>query len=94
MAERVGVTGKEQTQGPGKAKNPTAYRYFLKDVVNEMSRRLDHSPRAAGGKKPTTFAGERNHVLVAASVALHTLEPMFESAAAQIVLELSKYEPR
>ena len=35
-AECVGVTGEEQTQGPGKAQHPLAYRYFREDVVNEV----------------------------------------------------------
>ena len=39
--ERVGVTGEEQTQRPGKAQHPLAYRYFRGDVVNEVGRRFE-----------------------------------------------------
>ena len=34
VTERVGVAGEEQTQSPGRAQHPLAYRYFREDVVS------------------------------------------------------------
>jgi len=53
--ERVGVPGEEQTQRPGETQHPLAYRYFREDMVNEVSRRFDHSTCATGRAKAATL---------------------------------------
>ena len=91
-AERVGPAGEEQAQWPGEAENPLTDGHFRNDVVDQVRRRLDHPPRAAGGAEPATFTGKGNEVLMTAAVALHPHKAVFEPPTAQVVLELGQYE--
>jgi len=59
-----------------------------------MGCRLDHAPRATRRTEAPAFAGERDKVFVAAAVALHAHEPVFEPSAAQVTLELGQDESR
>ena len=93
-AECVGPAGEEQAQGPGEAENPLTHRHIRNDVVDQMRRRLDHAPRAAGRAEAPTFAGEGDEVLMTAAVALHPHKAVFQLAAAQVVLELGQHEAR
>jgi len=90
--EGIGPAGEEQAQRLGEAQHPLADGHLGEDVIDEMGRGLDHAPSAAGGAEPAAFAGERDEVLVAAAIALHAHEAVFESAAAQIVLELGEHK--
>jgi hypothetical protein len=63
------------------------HRQFREFMIDQMCRRLDHAPRATRRTEAPAFAGERDEVFVAAAVALHAHRAVFESPAAQVILE-------
>jgi len=91
-AECIRPAGEEQAQWPGEAENPLTHRHFREDMVDQVRRRLDHPPCAAGRAEAPTLAGECDKVFVAAAVALHAHEPVLESATAQVILELGQHK--
>ncbi len=88
----VGPAGEQQAQGPGEAEHPLPDGDLWNDVVDQMCRGLDHPPCAAGRAEAPTLAGEGDKVFMVAAVALHAHEAVFQSAAAQVVLELAQDE--
>jgi hypothetical protein len=91
-AERVRSTGEQQAEWPGEAQDPLANGYFRKDMVDEVSRGLDHPPSAARRAEAPSLAGKRDQVFVAAAIALHAHETVLEPPAAQVILELAKHK--
>ena len=91
--ERLGLGCKQKPERVREAEYPPADRYVREYVIDEMRRRLDHASSTAARAEAAALAGEGDQVLVAAAVALHTNEAVFQATARQIVLELALDEP-
>lgn len=91
--ERLGLGCKQEPERVREAECPLADRYVREYVIDEMRRRLDHASSTAARAEAAALSGEGDQVLVAAAVALHTNEAVFQATARQIVLELALDEP-
>jgi hypothetical protein len=63
-------------------------------MVDETSRRLCHAPCTTVRAEAAALEGEGDHVLVAAALARHADEAVFEAPRREIVRELALDEAR
>ena len=88
LAQYLRLGGKQEPQGIGECEHPLPNGLLRQDVIDEMSRGVDHPARAARRAKTTPFARERHQMLMLTAIALDAQEPTVEQAALQDIQSL------
>jgi len=83
-----------RSDGKWQAANPLTMRNDRQDGLHQMGSHIGHPTTATRGAPRSALAGPRDHNLMAAVPAREACEPVFEYAAAQVLLELAHHETR
>ena len=86
--------GKQAAQRDGERQHPLPHRHVRDDLINQVSRRLMHAPRAARGTEAASLATERHPRLAGAGGAGEPHETVGEDAALKVGVELVGDEAR
>jgi len=82
-ARERGVVGEAVAKGEREREHPLPDGHLREDPIDQVRRRVRHAVASARGTEPAAFAGEGDHAVEAATVAVHAHEAVGEDAAAQ-----------